>query len=254
MEIEAVIEKLTQKTQSSSGGQIRMLSKTFWAQFGIKRRTKVRTDAIRNEMVKHGLSILIESEEFGKEADQQWLIIRYIPISVPDDDWFKSMSQKIFESEKEVEIFFITPLFQKLGYAEEDFCFGFPITVPDKFKTVFEKRGHPKFLDLVIFDGTDRSLQNAMIVVEAKKSDHIDLEKSFKSLNTADDESKIYTYLIGSACRRVATNGDDLLIYDLSQKGNNSSVLKMHRSELLERWQELYMILGKPIVQESKKA
>ena len=55
------------------------------------------------------------------------------------------MEQRTFESEREVEYYFIVPLLENLGYEEADFAIGYPVQMYEGVKKV------NKVADFVLF-------------------------------------------------------------------------------------------------------
>ena len=133
MEIESVIEHLAQSLRESGAKTIQKKSKTFWSDLGVKRRSKDIIMRVQVAVLNNDLIIDLKDGELGTEDDDTWLSIQYQGIPIPDDGWFEKMSQKVFDSEAEVNVFFLYPLFEKLGYQETDFYFEYPVVIPKKF-------------------------------------------------------------------------------------------------------------------------
>ena len=252
MNYEKAFDKLVEQVRSSPNREHHMMIKTFWGLFTFKRRTQKRIDQVYADLQRRGLLLDIDKKQFPKEPDNKWLTLKLFEIQVPEDRWFESMKKKTYESEKEVENFFITPLFLNLGYDEEDFSYGHPIKIPQKLHAKNQLGEHPSFPDLIIFNGNDRSPENVLIILEAKKS-ILDQKKDQELLDTAESEAKLYAaYMPTHIC--VVTNGDSLRIFDpFPNEGQDSPIMFIHRSELKEKWNSLYMILGKQTVLERKK-
>jgi hypothetical protein len=64
----------------------------------------------------------------------------------------------------------------------------------------------------------------------------------------------MYAISLPSVCRRVTTNGDDVLVYTLREKSNIPRRFRFHRSELKEKWPTLFLILGKSMIMKEKKS
>jgi hypothetical protein len=246
------LSKLSTKVQTNSSKKMRIQSKRFWSELKVKRKTAQTIELVKDGLSRMGIQIILDKYELGKEPEDESINLQYWQIPVPDDEWFEQMSTKSFDNEQEVDVFFLAPLFLKLGYSEADFYFEFPVDIPDKFIEQPKKRNRPSRVDLVLFNGTDRSLENILVVIEAKMTDHDHPENDKKILEKADSENEIYALFLKSARRRVATNGDDMLVYDLNPMHKNTPPFRIHRSEYKNRWQSLYMVLGKPILQDRR--
>jgi len=241
------LNRLVNKVISGNSAKIHLLSKSFWNQVNVKRRTPKAVSSIKDQLTRMGIEIILEEYEFGKEPEDQWLELRYWDIPIPDDLWFKEMSEKSVENEQEVDVFFLTPLFSMLGYAEEDFTFEYPVDISPKFSKR-RKGDRLEKVDLVPFNGTDRSRSNILVVCEAKKPDNDKSSNKLKNFKLADQESKIYCTELNLTKRRMATNGDLIKIYKIGEKSKEILVLETHRSELKEKWHQLYLCLGKLVL------
>lgn len=248
MQTEKVLQRIIEKIQASQDGKTRKQSKTFWKELGIMRRTDQMVQTLKNEMEKQGIIFELSKGELGEEDENEWIYFKKINIPVPDENWFNEMNLKTFESETEVSVFFIAPLFKKLGYSEEDFYFEYSIKFPIKFEREF--RG--KRPDLVLFHGSDRTHENALIVVEAKKP-IADQEKNEDNIARAAEEIKYYSMQFPNIHRSIATNGDDIVIFRPSADHAPDLVLRLHRSELKAKWHNLYLAIAKPMLLQEKQ-
>ncbi len=157
--------------------QRRLLSKTFWGKFGFKSRTKERVEQVKYALGQRTLMVNHDDEVFGTENKNEWIVLTYvgppgpkIPIDdfstdvpTPPDSWFALLEQRNFESEREVEYYFVVPLLEKLGYEEDDLAIGYHVQMYEGVKKV------NKEADFVLFNGSSRSKETALLVVEAKK-------------------------------------------------------------------------------------
>lgn len=249
MDDQAKINKVIEKVKSSTSQRISVCSKSFWDQLGVKRRTPNLIRQVEEYLVQSGVEIILEGHEFGKEPDDQRISLKFWYIPVPDDQWFEEMSAKSFENEQEVDVFFLSPLFSKLGYEEVDYSFECKVDISSKFSKR-RKGDRLEKVDLVLFDGTDRSQENILVVCEAKKPD-IDTSMKMKNLTEAVEESLFYCVKLNRAKRRVATNGDVVRVYRVDPHSPDL-LFETHRSELKQRWHQFYLCLGKPVLLEEK--
>ena len=129
-----VVEGILQSILATPKHQRRLRSKTFWAEFGFKMRTHERVKQVKQALPtrcdresrrchirnrRQGRLIILTFVEqprppmvLSEEADTT-------PIPTPDDAWFDLMAHREFDSEREVEYYFVVPLLEQLGYAEE---------------------------------------------------------------------------------------------------------------------------------------
>ena len=61
------------------------------------------------------------------------------------------MAHREFDSEREVEYYFVVPLLEQLGYAEDDFAIGYPVQMYEGVKKV------NKEADFALLNGHSRS-------------------------------------------------------------------------------------------------
>lgn len=91
-------------------------------------RTKERIEKVEDALKRKGLVLSLDDNYFGMENKDDWIILSYVepkllaatsnkvkPINpeignIPPDKWFELMENRSFESEREVEHYFIIPL------------------------------------------------------------------------------------------------------------------------------------------------
>ena len=121
--------------KESNNRQKRLKSSTFWDAFRVGRRTPPVVERIGCILSEQGLRFSVKSGEvFGKEGFNDWIELAIWPPTEPKGqlpdpvfpslDWFLRMQTREFESEREVEYYFIIPLLEKLGYNEDDIAIG----------------------------------------------------------------------------------------------------------------------------------
>lgn len=256
--ISEVMAEIYQSVLATPKRQRRLLSKSFWAKFGFKARTKERIEQVREAVKRQGLVLNLDDAHFGIENKDDWVILSYIepslPSAIPNDaspntqavecvppeSWFQLMESRKFESEREVEFYFIAPLLESLGYEEDDFAIGYPI---EMFEGVTKVK---KEADFAIFNGLSREKKDALLVVEAKKADKLLTED-------AVGQAKGYAVWLTTPYY-VATNAEEIRLY-LSRAGLQPDValMKFPRSELRQHWATLHQHINKAAVIERKK-
>lgn len=253
-----VSTEIFQSVLASPKRQRRLLSKTFWEMFGFKARTQDRVEAVKAALKGHGLLLNLDDAHFGTEAKDDWVILSYVEPSLeqskpaksesearsvecmPPASWFQLMACRKFESEREVEYYFIVPLLESLGYEEEDFAIGYPIEMYEGVNKV------KKEADFAVFNGENREKTHALLIVEAKKAN---------KLLTKDAVGQARGYAVWLTTPfYLVTNAEEVELY-LYRAGLQPDVrlMKFSRSELRQNWEELYHHINKAAVIERKE-
>ena len=238
-DLEQRIEQLAEKVKENPSRKMWQFSENFWERLKIKRRTSTGVKHIEDSFAKFGIRIVVENHGFGIEPKDAKVHLQYLPIPIPSDTWFEKMTKKVFENEQEVNVFFLSPLFLNLGYQEEDFSFEYPVDISPK-------ASRKKKVDLVLFNGTDRSPENALVLCEAKRPESERTQSKQSNLELADQESKLYSIGLKYVKRRVATNGDTLRVYKGQEQ--QEPFMEINRSEFQNKWYQLYFCLGKSVL------
>lgn len=234
-----IADRLAEAVRVAPRRQRRLLSKTFWAQFGMKSRTADRVTIVGDLLHARGLHVSAAGT-FGSEPRDTWITLSLLepelpapsPPPPPDDAWFATIQARSFESEREVEYYFVVPLLTALGYAEDDICIGTPVQMYEGVRRVVKEA------DCVVFDGTGRGRDDAVLVVEAKRPG--------RRLNEdAIGQARAYAIWLATPFYLV-TNGDELRIY-LFRGATRSDVLLVttSRGRLREDWTEIWKSLGR---------
>lgn len=179
---------------------------------------------------------------FGKEKDDDRIILtlwppngeKVAPVSpiFPPILWFDDMKARAFESEREVEYYFIMPLLEKLGYDYDDTAIGYPVKM---YEGVHKTN---KQADIVLFNGASRRIEDVLLVIEAKEGD--------KGI-TVDNigQARFYAQGLLPACY-VITNGQQIIVFKFNgMLYQDERVLDFDRSILNENWEELYKYISK---------
>lgn len=253
--INEVIEEIYQSLLATPKRQRRLKSSTFWSKFGVGRRTPERVKQIREGLAKRSIISNIEDLNFGNESREDWITLSYLEaeppqLSISETDpnektffppeaWFELMVNRTFESEREVEYFFVIPLLEQLGYVEDDLAIGFPVQMYAGVKKL------SKEADIVAFDGTSHSNDNALLIVEAKSS-----KKPINDDNVG--QARSYCQYLFTPYYLV-TNGEEIRVYLF--RGSVQSdlpLMNFNRRELRQNWAFLYKNLNKSAVLQYK--
>jgi hypothetical protein len=254
IEAEVVLE-MYQSVLQSKVNQKRLKSSTFWKLFKIKSRKKPSVEMIAHLVKEQGLNIKVKSgTKFGAEDKDDWLILtpqtliaktskpstKSSPINYPENSWFETIINRIFETEREVETYFIAPLLDKLGYGYDDICIGYTL---EMFRGVKKIKAEA---DVVMFDGKSREKIDVLFVVEAKSSnkginiDHIGQARSYAQ------ELLPSNYMI--------SNGEQIIVYQFN--GSlipDEKLMEFERIELQEKWSVFYSYVNKEATKQRKK-
>ncbi len=250
-----VVEEIFQSILATPKRQRRLKSATFWDKFKFGRRTKERVEQVKDALRQRNVILNLDDDQFGMEAKDEWVILSYIEpvpppgtteakasmidIPMPPESWFTTMEQRVFESEREVEYYFVVPLLEQLGYQEDDFAIGFPVQMYEGVRKV------NKEADFVLFNGLSREKEDALLIVEAKRSEKILTED-------AVGQARGYAMWLTPPYYLV-TNGDDMRLY-FFRGAVQPDVLLMNfkRAELRQNWRTLYTTINKSAVIEYK--
>ncbi len=251
-----VVEEMFQSILATPKRQRRLKSATFWDKFGFERRTKDRVQQVKDALHQRSIMLNIDDVEFGTEAKDEWIVLSYIEpelpaavtqvqvaeeaIPTPPDSWFIMIEQRVFESEREVEYYFVIPLIEALGFKEDDFAVGFPVQMYEGVRKV------NKEADFVLFDGLSRAKEDALLIVEAKKSEKILTED-------AVGQARGYAMWL-SVPYYIVTNGEEIRVY-LFRGAIQPDVMVMtfKRTELRQNWPAFYRTVNKEAVKQYKE-
>lgn len=184
-----------------------------------------RIERISNE---HDLEITVKSgATFGGHKDDDWIIFTHNPVPIPNSEWFDDLLARDFETEREVETFFVVPLLEKLGYDYEDIVIGYPFKIPVGKKILNVEA------DLVIFNGPGRDWNDILMVIEAKNSN--------KDINTHHiSQARAYAKQLLPAYY-IVTNGIKISVFAFNgMKTHDSQVMDFDRSMLKDVWKHFY--------------
>ena len=249
-----VVLEMYQSVIQSQTKQKRLKSSTFWKLFKIKSRQKPVIEKITHLINEQGLNIKVRSGAvFGEEDKNDWIILtkkilpepdkpfrESNPVKFPDDSWFELIINRIFETEREVETYFIVPLLEKLGYQYDDICIGYSL---EMFRGVQKTKAEA---DFVIFNGSGRKKIDVLLVIEAKNSnkginiDHIGQARSYAH------ELLPSNYII--------SNGEQIIVYQFN--GSlipDEKIMEFKRQNLKENWEEFYAYINKNATSERKE-
>lgn len=225
-----------------------MKSSTFWNRFGVRTRHNKVVERISNLLGEQRLKIAIKSGKvLGEEDEDDWIVLTLtlppkgtispsylpiIPVKLPPTDWFQEMEKRQFESEREVETYFILPLIEKLGYEYNDTAIGYPV---EMFKGVQRTKTEA---DFALFNGPLREKKNVLLIIEAKNCD-----KGITVDNVG--QAKSYAHELLPACY-IITNGQQIKVFQFNgMLVPDEMVMDFDKSILYDMWTQLYSYVSK---------
>jgi hypothetical protein len=246
-----VVEEILESVLATERRQRRLRSKTFWRLFGFKKRSEDRVEIIRSLISGKGL---VASPTLGEEGWEEWITLSYVesprppvqpssqpqvPVRYPDDTWFAGMASRAFESEREVEIWFVLPLLEQLGFREENLAYGFPVEMFEGVRKV------KKEADCVVFSGEERGVEHALLIVEAKGP-------RIPALEDAVGQARAYAIWLSTPYYLV-TNGDQIKLFLFRGAVQpDVNLLTCRRAELKQHWPTIYAHLNRDALLEYK--
>lgn len=249
---EEIASEMHQSVELSPAKERKLKSSTFWrGAFRIKKKTIPVIERVKHILNEEHLKVSVKSGvELGKEKADDWIVLTLWPpladerqthVSLmPSTEWFEEIKTRKFESEREVEYFFIIPLLEKLGYGFDDIAVGYPVVMFEGVKQI------KKEADIVLFNGPSRNNNDVLLVIEAKDSDK---EISVNSIGQA----KFYAKELLPACYSI-TNGQRTLVFQFNgMLYQDELVLDFDRSMLSEIWDDLYNYISKEATIDRKR-
>lgn len=230
-----------------------VLLKTLLKHYGFKTRQKHYIDGMHAALHAVGVIMNPDIRTIGRD---DWVRLSVtdpnLPVgdfsaasnSLPDtgkdlDPWLAGIADKQFASEKEVEIRFVIPLLDRLGYSEDDRADGYPV------EQVVGVRKARTEADFVLFDGRNRSKDSALLVVEAKNVG--------KNLSDHIQQARSYAMFLGTPYYLV-TNADEVRVFLYrSPIESDVEVFKASRRDLLATFGTLFNLISKPAIVEYKR-
>jgi hypothetical protein len=252
-EVTAVADQLLASLQSK-GGSRRMLSSTFWHQFRFTRRSPERIADVTQALAGRGVVVLRPTPDiFGKEARSVWIelalrdtasevtVVPTVAAALSPrrvrrpTNWISELLEQEFESEREVDSFFVLPLLERLGYSRDDIAQGW------KFEFQVGSSRKRGVCDFCLFDGPGRDPHGALLVVETKATG--------KGLTPeAEDQARSYAIWL-CAPFFLVTNADEIRVFaNVGVPKPPMLVMTIRRENLRSRWPDLLAQLGRAAV------
>lgn len=246
------VEELLHAVEESNKKQKRLKSSTFWEIFKVGARQPSTVEEIKRLLDERNIKVEVKSEKenvaFGKESPDDWIILsriirqdgKVIDVKWPPLEWFDKMQTRDYESEREVETYFIAPLLEKLGYNYDDVVIG--------YKLVMYKGSRPvkTEADIVLFNGPKRNPEDVLLVIEAKNSNKDITHEHIKEARSYATELMPAYYVI--------TNAREIKVFQYNGSlAPDALVVDFRESNLSQNWDELYRHICKDATVERKQ-
>lgn len=252
--LQSVALEIYQSILATPKHERKLRSKTFWGRFGIRRRTSYLIDGVKEALKQQGIKAYLNDGILGQEEKDQWIILicdppvvfpptsmsANNPIPYPSDDWFNIIESRAFESEREVEYYFITPLLESVGFGEEDIYIGYPVNMFEGVRHV------KKEADFVVFNGSSRAREDILLVIEAKSSKK-------KLTSDADGQAKSYARELAAPYYLVTNATETHLYRNRGGLKTDEQLLNFKCSDLRSHWEMLYGHINKDAIIECKE-
>lgn len=247
-------EELLHAVEQSDKKQKRLKSSTFWEIFKVDARQPTTVEEIKRLLDERNIKVEVKSEKenvvFGKESPDDWIILSRIIVPPPDENgivvkwptlnWFDEMQTRDFESEREVETYFIVPLLEKLGYDYDDVSIGYKVDMYKGSKSVKTEA------DFVVFNGLKRNPEDVLLVIEAKNSNKDITQDHIKEARSYATELMPAYYVI--------TNGRKIKVFQYNGSlAPDALVMDFKQSNLSENWDKLYRRICKDATVKRKQ-
>ena len=253
--VDEVVSDILAWVKETPKRQRRIRSATFWGYFGLKRRSREHVELIKAALRQHALLVNIDEAIFGTEDKGEWIVLSYIEppqpptvapskapaqkVPTPPDSWFAVLASREFESEKEVEYCFVMPILEQLGYTEADIAIGFSVQLHQGAKKIRTEA------DVVLFNGTSRAKEDALLVIEAKRTGKV---------LTEDAIGQGQAYAVGlSLPYYLVTNGDMIRVYLYRGAISDVQLMSFNRADFRQHWPMFYRTLNRSAVIDLKK-
>src|SRR5579862_9107412 len=233
-----IVATLRRSIEASQRGSRRLRSHRFKDLFGFQAWSPARREMVGRLLSDEGIVVQPSLEQAGRD---DWLVFSIptpgvttgaAPEPRPTAEWFGHLAGLRLGSEREVEIHFMSPLFEQLGYNQEQEAVGFGFVMWEGV------RQHHAEADLLYFAGDvhDVAKGDPLVLVECKALG--------KGPDAGLGQARSYAFWVKPAYY-VVTDGDYLTVWNY-QGGAvpGVRVCEARRGSLSEKFDDLYAVLN----------
>ncbi|MGO9080892.1 MAG: type I restriction enzyme HsdR N-terminal domain-containing protein [Streptosporangiaceae bacterium] len=242
-----IVATLRRSIEASQRGSRRVRAHRFRELFGFSAWSAARREMVGRLLADEGIVVQPALEEAGRD---DWLILSMPTLPqlpeahlepAPSAEWFAYLEQVQLGSEREVEMHFVSPLFEKLGYKQEQEAAGFGFVLWEGV------RQHNVEADLLYFVGDVHDTEHGepLVLVECKALG--------KGPDAGLGQVRSYAFWLKPAYY-VLTDGDYVTVWNY-QGGAvpDVRVIEVRRGELREKFDELYAVLNPEAVLKARR-
>jgi hypothetical protein len=242
-----VVETIRASIEASRRGSRRLRARRFRELFGYQAWSAQRREHVEGLLKDAGIVV---QPAFSEADRDDWLLMSMPTLPEfheehreprPPEAWFAFLEGVRLDSEREVETHFVVPLFQELGYKEEQEALGFGFTMWEGVNH------HQAEADLIYFADEIHDLEHGqpLVLVECKALG--------KKPGTGTGQARSYAFWVKPAYYMI-TDGDTLTVWNY-QGGAvpDVRVFETSRADLRNRFDELYSILNPQTVAAVRK-
>ena len=242
-----VVASIRRSIEVSQKGSRRVRCNTLRDLFGFDAWTAQRKERVTALLESQGIRAQPTVSEAGLH---DWIVLSLPVLPEPDDsrpdprpsqEWFDHLMSVHLDSEREVEMFFASPLFHGLGYSDEHEAAGFRFVI-------WEGVTHRTVeADLVYFADEHLSLEDGvpLVLVEVKRSD--------QPPDAGKGQARSYALWVMPAYY-VTTNGAAVVVYNYQGAAvPDVKVLDFKRSSFAERFDDLYRLLNPKAAADARR-
>lgn len=202
-----IVATLRRSIEASQWGSRRVRARRFKDLFGFQAWSSARREMVTGLLAGEGIVCQPSLEQAGRD---DWLVLSIptppvtggpAPEPRPSAQWFAHLEEVRPGSEREVEMHIISPLFEQLGYGQEQEAAGFGFTMWEGV------RQHHAEAGLLYFASDVHDLQagEPLVLVECKTVG--------KRPDAGLGQARSYAYWLKPAYYMV-TDGDHLTVWD----------------------------------------
>ena len=233
-----IVATLRRSIEASQRGSRRLRAHRFKDLFGFQAWSPARREMVSRLLSGEGIVVQPALEQAGRD---DWLVFSLPapgvttgepPEPQPTAEWFAYLAGLRPGSEREVEMHFVSPLFEQLGYQQEQEAAGFGFVM---FEGV---RQHHAEADLLYFAGGEHDIEKGdpLVLVECKAPG--------KGPDAGLGQARSYAFWLKPAYY-VITDSDYLTVWNY-QGGAvpDVRVCEATRDTLHEQFGDLYAVLN----------